>query len=181
MSITPTVEHLDRHDREALDRSLVRGVAWTGGIKWATQIVTWFTTLLIARLLTPEDYGLVGMAAVYLGLLTMLNDAGLGTTIIAMRDLRGSRLAQMHSLAVLIGQGEIRDGLANRHRTGTNSRWRDHLLQKFHPTGLRGVKFKIVVRSNLNIVRVRRIFADHPCEFDCCTRLQSVQHLAIAD
>ena len=103
MSITPTVEHLDRHDREALDRSLVRGVAWTGGIKWATQIVTWFTTLLIARLLTPEDYGLVGMAAVYLGLLTVLNDAGLGTTIIAMRDLRGSRLAQMHSLAVLIG------------------------------------------------------------------------------
>ena len=103
MSVTPTAEHVERHDRETLDRSLVRGVAWTGGIKWITQIVTWFTTLLIARLLSPEDYGLVGMAAVYLGLLTVLNEAGLGTTIIAMRELRGSRLAQMHSLAVMVG------------------------------------------------------------------------------
>jgi O-antigen/teichoic acid export membrane protein len=103
MTVTPASEHVDRHDRETLDRSLVRGVAWTGGIKWVTQIIAWATTLLIARVLTPQDYGLVGMAAVYLGLLTMLNDAGLGTTIIAMRDLRGSRLAQMHTLAVMIG------------------------------------------------------------------------------
>ena len=93
----------ERLDRAALDRSLVRGVAWTGAIKWVTQIAAWLSTLAVARLLTPEDYGLVGMAAVYLGLLTMLSEAGLGTTIIAMRDLRGSRLAQMHSLAAIIG------------------------------------------------------------------------------
>ncbi len=102
----PVVDHADgdvRLDRAALDRSLVRGVAWTGAIKWVTQIAAWLSTLAVARLLTPEDYGLVGMAAVYLGLLTMLSEAGLGTTIIAMRDLRGGRLAQMHSLASLIG------------------------------------------------------------------------------
>ena len=103
MSLTPAAETGDRYDRATLDRSLVRGVAWTGAIKWVTQIVTWIATLAIARLLSPEDYGLVGMAAVYLGLLTMLSEAGLGTTIIAMRDLQGSRLAQMHSLAAFIG------------------------------------------------------------------------------
>ena len=90
-------------DRAALDRSLIRGIAWTGAIKWLTQIVAWVSTLAVARLLSPDDYGLVGMAAVYLGLLTMLSEAGLGTTIIAMRELRGSRLAQMHTLSVLIG------------------------------------------------------------------------------
>ena len=93
----------ERLDRAALDRSLVRGVAWTGAIKWVTQVAAWLSTLAVARLLSPEDYGLVGMAAVYLGLLTMLSEAGLGTTVIAMRDLRGSRLAQMHSLAAIIG------------------------------------------------------------------------------
>ena len=93
----------ERLDRATLDRSLVRGVAWTGAIKWVTQIAAWLSTLAVARLLTPEDYGLVGMAAVYLGLLTMLSEAGLGTTIIAMRDLRGSRLAQMHTLASIVG------------------------------------------------------------------------------
>src|SRR3954471_5250396 len=91
------------YDRATLDRSLVRGVAWTGAIKWVTQIAAWVSTLAVARLLSPEDYGLVGMAAVYLGLLTMMNEAGLGTTIIAMRDLRGQRLEQMHALSAIVG------------------------------------------------------------------------------
>ena len=93
----------DAIDRASLDRSLVRGVAWTGAVKWITQIAVWASTLLVARLLSPEDYGLVGMAAVYLGLLTMLSEAGLGTTIIAMRDLRDHKLSQMHSLSAMIG------------------------------------------------------------------------------
>jgi len=93
----------EQYDKATLDRSLVRGVAWTGGIRWATQIVTWLSTLMVARVLSPEDYGLVGMAAVYLGLLTMLSETGLGTTIIAMRDLRGKQLGQLHSIAALMG------------------------------------------------------------------------------
>ena len=28
-------------DRETLDRSLVRGVAWTGSIKWIAQVASW--------------------------------------------------------------------------------------------------------------------------------------------
>ena len=93
----------DRLDRAALDRSLVRGVAWTGAVKWVTQLAAWLSTFAVARVLTPEDYGLVGMAAVYLGLLTMLSEAGLGTTVIAVRELRGSRLALMHSLSTIVG------------------------------------------------------------------------------
>ena len=102
-SMMDSADHDVRHDAASLDRSLVRGVAWTGAIKWVTQIAAWVSTLAVARLLSPEDYGLVGMAAVYLGLLTMLSEAGLGTTVIAMRDLRGNRLGQMHSLSVIVG------------------------------------------------------------------------------
>jgi PST family polysaccharide transporter len=98
-----SADHDVRLDTASLDRSLVRGVAWTGAIKWVTQIAAWVSTLAVARLLSPEDYGLIGMAAVYLGLLTMLSEAGLGTTIIAMRDLRGNRLGQMHSLSAIVG------------------------------------------------------------------------------
>jgi teichuronic acid exporter len=93
----------ERMDRASLDRTLVRGVAWTGAIKWVTQIAAWVSTLAVARLLSPDDYGVVGIAAVYLGLLTMLSEAGLGTTIIAMRDIRGSRLEQMHALSAIVG------------------------------------------------------------------------------
>jgi teichuronic acid exporter len=100
---SPETRGAEPLDRASLDRSLIRGVAWTGSVKWVTQIAAWVATLAVARLLSPEDFGLVGMAAVYLGLLTMLSEAGLGTTVIAMRELRGEALAQMHTLATIVG------------------------------------------------------------------------------
>jgi O-antigen/teichoic acid export membrane protein len=90
-------------DIRELDRSLLHGLAWTGVAKWAGQCVAWASTLIVARLLTPEDYGLVGMASLYLGVITLLSDSGLGSTVIALRDLNEEQVAQLNSLAVLLG------------------------------------------------------------------------------
>src|SRR2546428_11159417 len=89
----------------ALDRSLVRGVAWTGAANWAGQLLAWASTLIVARLLTPEDYGLVGMAAIYLGLITLVSEFGLGSTVITLRNLSEEQVAQLNGLAVLVGLG----------------------------------------------------------------------------
>jgi len=92
-----------RVEARALDRSLVRGVAWTAAAKWASQGLAWVSWLIVARLLTPEDYGLVGMAAIYLGLITLLSEFGLGTAVLAVRDLSVGQLGQLNGLAVLLG------------------------------------------------------------------------------
>ena len=94
-------------DVRELDRSLIRGIAWTGGAKWASQLLTWASTLIVARLLTPEDYGLVGMAWVYLGVITLLSEFGLGTTVVTLRDLGESEVAQLNGLSLLIGVGSF--------------------------------------------------------------------------
>ncbi len=90
-----------------LDRSLLHGIAWTGGAKWAGQLVGWASTLIVARLLTPEDYGLVGMASIYLGLITLVSEFGLGSTVITLRDLSEEQVAQLNGLALLIGVGSF--------------------------------------------------------------------------
>ncbi|HLB38102.1 MAG TPA: lipopolysaccharide biosynthesis protein [Gemmatimonadales bacterium] len=87
----------------ALDRSLVRGVAWTAAAKWASQVLIWASWLIVARLLTPEDYGLVGMAAIYLGLVTLLSEFGLGTAVLAVRELSVDQIHQLNGLAALAG------------------------------------------------------------------------------
>ncbi len=86
-----------------LDRSLLHGIAWTSGAKWAGQLFAWASTLIVARLLTPEDYGLVGMASIYLALITLLSEFGLGSAIITLRDLSDGQVAQLNGLAVLFG------------------------------------------------------------------------------
>lgn len=86
-----------------LDRSLVHGIAWTAGLKWFTQVLSWASTLVVARILTPGDYGLVGMATVYLGLVQLVNEFGLGAAIVQSRDLSEDQIARLGGLSALLG------------------------------------------------------------------------------
>jgi PST family polysaccharide transporter len=86
-----------------LDRSFVRSLAWSGGAKWGSQIASWVSTVVVARILAPEDYGLVSMAMVFVGFVALLSEFGVGTAVIAIRDLRDEQIAQLNALAVLMG------------------------------------------------------------------------------
>lgn len=86
-----------------LDRSMARAVAWNAGAQWATQILSWASAVVIARLLTPYDYGLVGMAGVYLGLATLISKVGISNAIVALRDLSHRQIAELNTVAVFIG------------------------------------------------------------------------------
>jgi PST family polysaccharide transporter len=76
------------------------GVAWTAGMKWFTQILSWASTILVARLVTPADYGLFGMAMVYVGFLAPIYDLGLGAAIIQRRDLGRMDIARIGGLSI---------------------------------------------------------------------------------
>src|SRR5262249_19107521 len=89
--------------RESLDRSLVRGIAWTGAVKWFSQILSWVSTIIVVRLLVPADYGLIGMATTYLSLVALINELGLGAAIITQRDLSEDQIRQINSVCVLLG------------------------------------------------------------------------------
>ena len=87
----------------SLDASLVRGVAWVGAARWSTQALTWVATLVIARLLSPSDYGIFSMALLYLGLLALVTEFGLGAAIITIRNLSEGQIAQLNTVSVILG------------------------------------------------------------------------------
>jgi PST family polysaccharide transporter len=89
--------------RRQRDRSLISGVAWSATARIAAQIVTWAVTLLVARLLTPSDYGIVSAATVYLGLVGLLTEFGLATAIVSQRDLSDAAIAQLGGFSLLLG------------------------------------------------------------------------------
>jgi polysaccharide transporter, PST family len=90
-------------DHKTLDRSLIDGLAWTGGVKWCGQAISWTISIFVARLLVPADYGLVGMAAIYLGLVSLLSEFGVGTAVVTLRELGHKELAQLHTISLLLG------------------------------------------------------------------------------
>lgn len=84
-------------------RSLAQSVAWTAGAKWSGQLLTSGITLLVARILSPSDYGLVGMAVLFLGFVRFLSDFGIGGAVVARREYDEDRLAGLNSCAILLG------------------------------------------------------------------------------
>ncbi len=90
-------------DARNLDSILVRGVAWTAAVKWLTQVITWGMTVVVARLLAPSDYGLVGMATIYITLLTLFSEFGIGTAIVTMHDLTDDQVSQLNTLSLFLG------------------------------------------------------------------------------
>ena len=99
----PSEKPVSSASERSLDRSLIRGIGWTGGMRWFAQVVSWCATLIVARLLTPAEYGLVGMAIVYGGFVELVSDFGLGVAIVQRRDLETDRIARIGGLAVLLG------------------------------------------------------------------------------
>jgi len=89
--------------RRDLDRSLIHGLAWTGAVRWGAQILSWASTLVVARLLAPSDYGVVGMATIYTGFLALVNEFGLGLAIVQGRNLDTDQIARLGGFAVLVG------------------------------------------------------------------------------
>lgn len=63
------------------------------GIKWSVidqvvrQIVTLLVSAILSRLLTPAEFGLLGMVFVAIGFLQVLKDIGLGSSIIQKQGL----------------------------------------------------------------------------------------------
>lgn len=69
-------------DEAKLRKQLVSGAKWATGVRIASQIFTWSVTLIMVRLLTPQDYGLNAMLEVPIELLFLFSTLGLDSAII---------------------------------------------------------------------------------------------------
>lgn len=74
----------DRPD--GLARRTASGVAWSYGAFASSRLLTLITTAILARVLTPEDFGVVGFATVAITYLAVAQDLGLGGALIYERE-----------------------------------------------------------------------------------------------
>ncbi len=87
----------------SLRAKTARGVAWSGlgqGGRWILGLVL---TVILARLLTPSQFGLLGMVMVFLGLGGLLRTLGLGTAVIQQKDLTEGQLSAVFLINLAAG------------------------------------------------------------------------------
>lgn len=64
----------------------VWGIAWTGGGRIATQGIQFLLGLIIARMLMPSDYGIIGMLAIFMAISQTFLDSGFASALIQKKD-----------------------------------------------------------------------------------------------
>jgi PST family polysaccharide transporter len=69
-----------------LGRRAARGAAWIACAFGATQLIAITSNVLLARVLSPQDFGLVAMANLLLAFVGPFHDSGLSPAFVARRD-----------------------------------------------------------------------------------------------
>jgi PST family polysaccharide transporter len=73
---------------DGLRQRTVAGLGWSAAQQGLQQVLRFIFLLLLTRLLTPDDFGQVGMVLVFSGLAQMFCDMGLGAALVQRKDLR---------------------------------------------------------------------------------------------
>ena len=71
----------------SLQKMAVKGAFWSGFGSLAFQLVQLICGILLARLLSPEDFGLVGMLSVFLLLSACIVESGMTTALVRKKDI----------------------------------------------------------------------------------------------
>jgi O-antigen/teichoic acid export membrane protein len=86
-----------------VDDRAVKGIPWTMLSYAANRVVSVATTILLARLLVPADFGLFALALLGTGFISQFSGFGLGTTLVLRQDLDRRGQGTILSLLLLTG------------------------------------------------------------------------------
>lgn len=71
---------------ERLGHTSARGVLWNGATFALSKLLVLITTIVLARLLTPDDFGVVGIGLLVIGYLDLVNDFGVSAAVVQNRQ-----------------------------------------------------------------------------------------------
>jgi O-antigen/teichoic acid export membrane protein len=71
--------------------------------KYLTLVIHFVTTIILARLLTPEDIGIYTVASVFVGLGHLLREFGINNYIVQEKDLTTDRIRAAFTLNLIFG------------------------------------------------------------------------------
>ena len=75
-----------------LQHEIISGIGWSFAQLLVSQGFGFMTKLILARLLLPEHFGIIGMAIVFTGLINTINDLGMAAALIQFKQERLRRI-----------------------------------------------------------------------------------------
>lgn len=71
----------------SLKEKTINGMLWTFLQKFSGQLISFIISAILARILSPSDYGIVAIAGMFLILMSIFSDGGLGPALIQKKEV----------------------------------------------------------------------------------------------
>lgn len=88
---------------EQLKTKAKRGFAWNTTERLFSNGISFVFTIILARLLSPDDYGIIAMPAIFLALAQVLIDSGFANALIRKPDLTNKDLSTAFYFNLIVG------------------------------------------------------------------------------
>lgn len=73
---------------ESVKNKAIKGAGWSFADNIMSQGITFLVGLILARLLTPEEYGLIGIIAIFIAVFNSIVDSGFSNALIRKTDAK---------------------------------------------------------------------------------------------
>ena len=87
----------------SVKKELINGFVWSAVEKYSSLLLNIGISMVLARLLSPQEYGVVSIATVLISFLSIFATMGIGPAIIQRKDLTQSDLDNIFTFSLLIG------------------------------------------------------------------------------
>jgi len=82
---------------------MLQGIGWTASGQFFNHLLTFILGIILARILTPNDFGLLGMITVFTGFAETVKDFGISSALIHKKELKENELSSTFWLSLGIG------------------------------------------------------------------------------
>lgn len=89
--------------RDTSSNSILKGTAFTVSIRWIDRLVGLLSIFILARILTPEDFGIVAIATLTVGLTNVFFNLGVQVPLIQIQDVTQAHYDTAWTVKVLQG------------------------------------------------------------------------------
>jgi O-antigen/teichoic acid export membrane protein len=81
---------------------LIKATVWSSVQRFGGLVISFISNIVLARLLNPEDYGIVGLIMVFIGLADVLVDGGFGNALIQKKDVNKDDISTVFTSNMVI-------------------------------------------------------------------------------
>lgn len=90
-------------DSSEFKQKTIKAMAWSGSLQSLAQLANFLLGIVLARLLTPNDFGLVAMILVFVSFADILTNFGLSSALIQKKDLSQKHYVSSFWFNVIVG------------------------------------------------------------------------------